>query len=73
VAQGQIGRSSSGHWHYAGKDEVISNEMFDEDAILEFLELGERSNRDNVWGHATHQRRPPPVPSPGVARIPIDG
>ena len=30
------------HWYYAGKDEAISNEMYDEDAVLEFPQSGER-------------------------------
>ena len=38
----EIRKGLQRHWHYAGKDEAISNEMYDEDAILEFPQSGER-------------------------------
>lgn len=38
----EIRKGLERHWHYAGKDEAISNEMYDEDAVLEFPQSGER-------------------------------
>ena len=37
----EIRKGLQRHWHYAGKDEAISNEMYDEDAVLEFPQSGE--------------------------------
>jgi hypothetical protein len=30
------------HWHYAGKDEDVSHEIYHDDAVLEFPQSGER-------------------------------
>lgn len=40
--EAELMRQLRRHWHYSGKDEDLSHEIYHEDAVLEFPQSGER-------------------------------